>query len=101
MHFFFLKFQLENQHAYYTWNLSYEVICITRQKYKVEQLPILWNWENESKQDVCLASCIISVDVNHSSVIQLESCRSTITIENLLHFLQYFDDKINYMKILF
>ena len=25
---------------------SYEVICITRQKYKVEQLPILWNMEN-------------------------------------------------------
>ena len=53
--------------------------------------------ENESKQNVCLASCITSVDVNHS-VIQLESCRSTITIKNLLHFLEYFNDKINYMK---
>ena len=33
-----------------------------------------------------------------SSVIQLESCRSTITIENLLHFLKYFDESKIYMK---
>ena len=41
---FFLKFQLENQHVYYTRNslFSNEVICILmRQKYKVEQLPVL------------------------------------------------------------
>ena len=43
---FFLKFHLKNQHTYClhsTRNLlfSYEVICITRQKDKVEQLPNL------------------------------------------------------------
>ena len=32
------------------------------------------------------------------SVIQLESCRSTITIENLLHFLKYFDESKICMK---
>ena len=40
--FFNLKFHLENQHAYYAcWKVlsSYEVICIMRQKYEVEQLP--------------------------------------------------------------
>ena len=39
---FFLKFQLGNRHVYYAlWNAlsSYKVICITRQKYEVEQLP--------------------------------------------------------------
>ena len=65
-HFFFWNFTssgLQNQHAYYAcWNTlsSYEVICITRQKYKVEQLPILRNMENKSRQNVCLASCITS-----------------------------------------
>ena len=43
---------------------SYEVICIMRQKYKAEQLPVLWNIENKSRQNVCLASCITSVDVH-------------------------------------
>ena len=32
------------------------------------------------------------------SVIQLESRRFMITIENLLNFLKYFDEKIIYMK---
>ena len=82
---------------------SYEVICITRQKDKVEQLPNLWNMENKSRQNVCLASCITSIDVHHTntvSVTQLESRAqvSTITIENQLHFFEYFDDKLIYIK---
>ena len=32
------------------------------------------------------------------SVIQLVSCRFTITIQNLLHFLKYFDENKIYMK---
>ena len=70
------------------------VICITSQKYKVEQLPILWNMENQSRQNFCLASHCSWCP----SVIQLESCRSTITIENLLHCLKYFDENKIYMK---
>ena len=59
--------------------------------------------ENKSRQNVCLASCITSVDVHHTdtvSVTQLESPAqvSTITIENQLHFFEYFDDKLIYMK---
>ena len=95
---FFLKFHLKNQHTYYlqysTWNplYSYEVICITRQKDKVEQLPDLWNMEHKSRQNVCLASCITSVDVRHTDTVwvtQLESSAQvpTIAIENQLHFM--------------
>ena len=95
---FLLKFHLENQHTYCLYStqnplFSYEVICITRQKDKVEQLPNLWNMENKSRQNVCLrvASCITSVDVHHTDTVsatQLESQAqvSMITIENQLHF---------------
>ena len=41
MRFFPLKFHLGNQHAYYMperFLFIYEVICITRQNYEVEQL---------------------------------------------------------------
>ena len=59
--------------------------------------------ENKSRQNVWIASCITSVDVHHTdtvSVTQLESPAqvSTITIENQLHFFEYFDDKLIYMK---
>ena len=59
--------------------------------------------ENKSRQNVCLASCITSVDVHHTdtaSVTQVESPAqvSTIMIENQLHFFEYFDDKLSYMK---
>ena len=41
------------------------VICITTQKYKVEQLQILWSKEiNKSRQKVCLSLYIISVHVH-------------------------------------
>ena len=107
---FFLKFHLENQHTYCLYStrnpltlFSYEVICITRQIDKVEQLPNPWNMENKSRQNVWLASSITSVDVHYTdtvSVTQLESPAqvSTITIENQLHFFEYFDDKLIYMK---
>ena len=62
-----------------------------REKHKVEQLPILWNMDDKSRQNVCLASCMTCSWC--LSVI----CRSTITIENLLHFLEYFNENI-YMK---
>ena len=42
------------------------VICITRQKCKVEELPILWNMENKSRKKFCLASWITSVNVHLS-----------------------------------
>ena len=45
-----------------------------------------------------VASCITSVDVHQ---LFKESCRSTITIENLLHFLKYFDENKIYIKIFF
>ena len=78
--------------------VSYEVIFITRQKYKVEQLPVLWNTENKSRQNVCLAS---SMSIWSVTQLEVESHRSTITIENHLHFFEYFDDKIIYMKFSF
>ena len=96
------ELRLENQHAYYAHRnalSSYELICLTRQKYKVEQLPVLWNMENKSRQNVCLASCITSEFsrcISHSR--QLESRRSTITIENQLYFFDYFYNKIIYME---
>ena len=47
---------------------------------------------NISKQKVCLALYISSVHVRQWH----HSCNLfTITIENLLHFLEYFDDKVN------
>ena len=53
----------------------YEVICITRQNYEVEQLPILpvlWNMENKLRQNVCQTSCITSefsrcITISHST----------------------------------
>ena len=69
-------------------------------KYKVEQLPVLWNMENKSRQNVCPASCIaseFSQCISHWSR-QLESRRSTITIENQLHFFDYFYNKIIHME---
>ena len=47
--------------------------------------------DDKSRQNVCLASCMTCSRC--PSVI----CRSTITIENLLHFLEYFNENI-YMK---
>ena len=105
MRTFFLKFHLEAWQSacalctpegfVFIWsNLHNEA------KYKVEQLPVLWNMENKSKQNVCPASCItseFSQCISHSSR-QLESCRSTITIENQLHFFDYFYSKIIYME---
>ena len=52
---------------------------------------------NKLRQKVCLALYITSVHVRQWQI--SESCNLlTITIENLLHFLQYFDDKVNSMK---
>ena len=51
---------------------------------------------NKSRQKVCLA-----LYVHHFSPCPSwhQSCNLfTITIENLLHFLEYFDDKVNSMK---
>ena len=51
---------------------------------------------NKSRQKVCLA-----LYVHHFSpcLSWHQSCNLfTITIENLLHFLEYFDDKVNSMK---
>ena len=58
---------------------------------------------NKSRQNVCLALCITSVNVHHTdtvSVTKLESLVqvSTIMIQNQLHFFKYFDDKLIYMK---
>ena len=93
-----------------------------KQKYKVEQLPVLWNIENKSRQNVCLPceqrSPIWEISAHrvmfawlHASLqsmstwsvtqLEVESRRSTITIENHLHFFEYFDDKIIYMKFSF
>ena len=48
----------------------------------------------QSRQKVCLALYITSVHVRQWH----PSCNLfTITIENLLHFLKYFDDKVNSM----
>ena len=50
---------------------------------------------NKSRQKVCLALCITSVHVCQWH----QSCNLfTITIENLLHFLEYFDGKVISMK---
>ena len=50
---------------------------------------------NKSKQKVCQALYITSVQVRQWH----QSCNLfMITIENLLHFLGYFDDKVNSMK---
>ena len=50
---------------------------------------------NKSRQKVCLALYITSVHIRQWH----QSCNLlTITIENLLYFLEYFDDKVNSMK---
>ena len=50
---------------------------------------------NKSRQKVCLPLCINSVHVRWWH----QSCSLfTIMIENLLHFLEYFNDKVNSMK---
>ena len=50
---------------------------------------------NKSSQKACLALYITSVHVRQWH----QSCNLfSITIENLLHFLEYFDDKVNSMK---
>ena len=50
---------------------------------------------NKSRQKVCLALYITSVHVRPWH----QSCNFfTIMIENMLHFLEYFDDKVNFMK---
>ena len=51
---------------------------------------------SNSRKRVCLVLYIPSVNVHQS--LNLKSCRFTITIENLLHFLEIFDDKIISMK---
>ena len=52
---------------------------------------------NKSRQKVCLALYITSVSVRQCQWHQ--SCNLfMITIENLLHFLEYFDDIVNSMK---
>ena len=68
----------------------HEVICITSQK--------SWtNSRNKSRQKVSLALYITSVHVHQWYLHQ--SCNLfTITIKNLLHFLEYFDDKANSTK---
>ena len=50
---------------------------------------------NKSRQKICLALYITSVHVHQWH----QPCNLfTITIENLLHFFEYFDDKVNSMK---
>ena len=50
---------------------------------------------NKSRQKVCLALYSPSVHIHQWH----QSCNLfTITIENLLYFLEYFDDKVNSMK---
>ena len=95
---FTLRLGLENQHAY--------VLCTPERfifiwstlrneaKYKVEQLPVLWNMENKSRQNVCLhvASCItseFSQCISHWSH-QLESRRSTTYDRKSNAFFQLF-----------
>ena len=65
------------------------VICITSQKSR--------NGINKSRQEVCLALCITSVPIRQWHLHQSRNL-FTITIENLLHFLKYFDDKANSVK---
>ena len=48
---------------------------------------------NKSRQKACLALYITSIYVRQG--ISHATC---FTIENLLHFLEYFDDKVNSMK---
>ena len=68
----------------------HEIICITSQKSRT-------NSRNKSRHKACLALYITSV---HMCQLHLhQSCNLfTITIENLLHFLEYFDDKANSTK---
>ena len=85
---------------HYTWNLlfSYEVICITTQKIQHETTPSFMK-QGEINQDKKFFKLYTSL---HSSVhihpCQFESHMFMITIENLLFFLEYFDDKIISMK---
>ena len=51
---------------------------------------------NKSRQKVCLALFITSVHICHG--ISHATC-SQSRLKNLLHFLEYFDDKVNSMKI--
>ena len=48
---------------------------------------------NKSRQKACLALYITSVHIRQGH----QSC-NLFTIKNLLHFLEYFDDKVNSMK---
>ena len=85
---------------HYTWNLlfSYEVICITTQKIQSESPPSFMK-QGEINQDKNFFKLYTSL---HSSVhihpCQFESHMFMITIENLLVFLEYFNDKIISMK---
>ena len=55
------------------------------------------NCRNKSRQKMCLALYITSIHVRQCQWHQ--SCNLfTITIENLLHFLEYFDDIVNSTK---
>ena len=90
VHFFLTSFASKiRMHIIHRTFCFHEVICITSQKSRT-------NSRNKSRQKVCLALYITSV---HARKWDLQSCNLfTITIENLLHFLEYFNDKANSMK---
>ena len=73
----------------------HEVICITSQKVQSRSTPNFMQPAeiNQDKKFVYMQLCTLLQWHIH------QSCNLfTITIENLLHFLEYFDDKANSMK---
>ena len=82
-----------------TFHMKYcTVICITRQKYKVEQLPVLWNMENKSRQNFCLASCITLVDVHQSTrVLQVyDHNRKSVAFSQVFRWKQNLHEKFSF-----
>ena len=76
------------------------VICITSQKYKVEQFPILWNMENKSRQIFCLASCtaLLSMSINHSTgVLQVyDHNRKSVAFSQVFRWKQNLHERFSF-----
>ena len=74
----------------------HEVICITSQKVQSRTTPNFMQPVEIIKTKVCRALYITSVHVHQWH--RDQACNLfMITTENLLHFLEYFDDKANSM----
>ena len=97
-HFFLTHFASKiEMRIIHTQNLlfSYELICIT-QKIQSRTTPSFTE-QGEINQDKKFVKLYTSLQYT-SYLCQFKSHMLPITIENHLHFLKYFDDKIIYMK---